>query len=103
MIRLSVMYPRTEGTRFDLDYWVDKHIPMIQAHCGDSLRAAAVDAGLAGGMAGEPSAFYGSAHLTFESLESMNAALAPHLAETMGDLPNYTDTAPMIEVSVVKL
>ena len=54
-------------------------------------------------MAGEPSAFYGSAHLTFESLESMNAALAPHLAEIMGDLPNYTDTAPMIEVSEVKL
>src|SRR5437879_13874646 len=100
MIRLSVMYPRTEGTRFDLDYWVDKHIPVIQAHCGDSLRAAAVDAGLAGGMAGEPSAFYGSAHLTVESLERMNAALAPHLGAIMRGLPNYTHTAPTIAARV---
>jgi hypothetical protein len=28
MIRVSVMYPSTDGAGFDLDYWLTKHIPM---------------------------------------------------------------------------
>ena len=29
MIRLSVMYPREPGKRFDLDYYINHHIAMV--------------------------------------------------------------------------
>ena len=28
MIKVSVLYPNTEGSKFDLDYYVNSHMPM---------------------------------------------------------------------------
>src|SRR5437773_10674077 len=38
MIRVSVMYPRTEGDSFDMDYYVNKHMPMVRDRCGEALK-----------------------------------------------------------------
>ena len=37
MIRVSVSYPATEGARFDMDYYLDKHIPLTSERYGDAL------------------------------------------------------------------
>ena len=29
MIKVTVMYPNEEGKKFDMDYYVNKHIPMV--------------------------------------------------------------------------
>ena len=103
MIRVSVIYPRTEGARFDMDYYVNKHIPMVQERCGDGLKGAAIDAGIAGGMSGQPSANIAVGHLTFDSLDTFRTVMGPHMPEIMGDIPNYTDITPVLEISEVKL
>ena len=36
MIKVSVLYPNTEGSRFDMDYYVNKHMPMVQSKLGSS-------------------------------------------------------------------
>ena len=48
MIRVSVMYPRTEGARFDEDYFLKKHIPMVARKCGDALMGVTAEGGLGG-------------------------------------------------------
>jgi uncharacterized protein (TIGR02118 family) len=42
-------------------------------------------------------------HLFFESVQAFQAAFAPHAAEITGDIPNYTNTQPTIQISEVKL
>jgi uncharacterized protein (TIGR02118 family) len=37
MIKINVMYPYTEGARFDHAYYRDQHMPMVKARLG-SLR-----------------------------------------------------------------
>ena len=31
MIRVTVLYPRSSDTHFDMDYYLNKHIPMVKA------------------------------------------------------------------------
>jgi uncharacterized protein (TIGR02118 family) len=39
------------------------------------------------------------ADLFFDDLESLTAALAAHGAETQADIPNFTDSIPVIQTS----
>ena len=49
-IMVSVLYPSGEGKSFDMDYYINKHVPMVQALLGDAIIGATVEEGLAGGV-----------------------------------------------------
>jgi uncharacterized protein (TIGR02118 family) len=40
-------------------------------------------------------------HFLFDSMESFMAAFAPHAARLQGDMSNYTDIKPIIQISEV--
>ena len=61
MIKVSVMYPYTEGARFDHDYYRDTHMPLLKARMGDACKSYTIDKGLAGGAPGTPVSY---THLT---------------------------------------
>jgi len=103
MIRVSVVYPRTEGESFDMDYYVNKHMPMVRDRCGEALKGMSILEGLAGGQPGEPPAYVCVGSLNFDSVEAFQGAFGPHMAEIMGDIPNYTKIAPQIQISEIKL
>lgn len=103
MIRVSVMYPNDEGAKFDMDYYVNKHMPMVGERCGDACKGMTVDQGLAGGAPGQPATYVALGHLLFDSVEAFQNSFGPHAGEIMGDIPNYTDTTPVIQISEVKL
>ena len=103
MIRVHVLYPKTEGGKFDMDYYCSKHMPLVKERCGDALKDLTVEAGLSGGMGGKPAANVAVGTLTFDSVEAFQAAMGPHMPEIMGDIPNYTDITPVLEISEVKL
>jgi uncharacterized protein (TIGR02118 family) len=42
-------------------------------------------------------------HFSFDSLESFMAAFSAHAATLQGDVPNYTDVQPVIQVNEVLL
>jgi uncharacterized protein (TIGR02118 family) len=102
MIQVAVQYPRTEGAKFDMDYYCTKHVPLLQERCGDALKSATILEGLSGGMSGKPSANIAAVLLAFDSLEAFQAAMGPHMGEIMGDIPNYTDITPVLEISEIK-
>ena len=103
MIRVSVMYPNDEGSKFDMDYYVNKHMPLVGERCGAALRGMSVDQGIGGAAPGQPATYSAVGCLLFDSVEDFQNAFAPHAGEIMGDIPNYTDTTPVIQISEVKL
>jgi uncharacterized protein (TIGR02118 family) len=103
MIRRSILYPNKAGARFDWAYYLDTHIPLLRRCLGPALKAVAVEQGLAGGAPGTPAAYVALCHLTFDSLPAFQAAFAPHAAEIMADIPNYTSIMPTVQTSEVKL
>lgn len=103
MIQVAVQYPRSGGAKFDMDYYVNKHMPMVAERCGDALKGMTILSGMTAGMSGEPSANIAVGTLTFESVDAFGAAMGPHMPEIMGDIPNYTDITPVLEISEIKL
>jgi uncharacterized protein (TIGR02118 family) len=101
MFKVSVMYPNKEGARFDHTYYRDKHMPLVKARLGDACKSYTVDKGLAGGAPGAPATYVGMCHIFCDSLEAFQAGMAKHGKEIMGDIANYTDIAPVMQVSEV--
>ena len=46
MIKVSVLYPNAEGVRFDMDYYVDKHMTMVKRVLGEAMTKFEIDEGL---------------------------------------------------------
>jgi len=93
MIRLSVLYPVTEGASFDHDYYRDHHVPLASRTWGDA--PAAIDKGLDG-------PYVAAVHFTFESIEAMGAAMGvPGTGDVLGDVANYTTISPVMQTSEI--
>jgi len=103
MIKVSVFYPNKAGARFDMGYYCTRHIPLVQQKLGTACKGVAVEQGVAGGAPGSAPAFIAMGHLLFDSVAAFQAAFAPHAQAIMGDIPNYTDLQPTIQISEVKL
>jgi uncharacterized protein (TIGR02118 family) len=101
MIKVSVMYPNTPGARLNYNYYRDKHMPLVKARLGDACKYYTVDKGLAGGTPGAPATYVGRCHIFCDSIEAFQAGFGPHAQEIMGDIPNYTDQTPVIQISEV--
>jgi uncharacterized protein (TIGR02118 family) len=101
MIKVSVMYPNTAGARFDHTYYRDKHMPLVKARLGDSCLYYTVDKGIGGGAPGSPAPYVGMCHIFSESLASFQAGFGPHAPEILADIANYTDLAPVMQISEV--
>lgn len=100
MIRMSVLYPRAEGKKFDLDYYAKKHMPLVQARwSGMGLVRWEVDKGLGGGAPGSPAPFVCVGHVYFNSLAELHKAVAAHGKELFADVPNFTNIAPQVQIS----
>jgi uncharacterized protein (TIGR02118 family) len=101
MIKVSVLYPHTPGCRFDIDDYCNRHMAMVKTLLGEACKGIAVDRGVAGDAAGSPPLYVAVGHLYFESVDAFRAAFAPHEAAIVADIGNYTDIAPLLQVSEV--
>ncbi len=101
MIRVTVMYPNTPGARFDHDYYLNKHMPLVASKMGSHLKSYSVDKGLAGGAPGAPATYICSGHLVCDSVEDFQAGFGPHADAILGDIPNYTDLAPVLQINEI--
>ena len=93
MIRLSVLYPATEGASFDHDYYRDKHVPLAVRTWG--LDGAEIDKGIDG-------PYVAAVHFKFESTEALQAAMAAEgTGDVLADVANYTSIAPVLQTSEI--
>jgi uncharacterized protein (TIGR02118 family) len=103
MTKITILYPNHRGSRFDLRYYIETHMPMsislLSTHPG--FRGCSVERGLGSGEPGIGAAYIALCHFLFESFEAFWAAFIPHAATLHGDMTNYTDITPVIQISEV--
>lgn len=103
MVRVSIFYPSNTGSRFDVDYYLDTHMPLALGLLGAAVKAVSVEIGVYGGMPGQAPPFTAICAFTCESVEAFTTAFLPNADVLQGDIPNYTDIAPLIQVSEIRM
>jgi len=103
MVKVSVFYPNGPGAKFDMNYYLKLHMPMVQQKLGTALKGLSVEEGLGGMPPGSPAPYLAGCDLLFDSVDEFGAAFTQHGAAIQADIPNYTNTQPTIQISLVKL
>jgi uncharacterized protein (TIGR02118 family) len=103
MIKVTVLYPNASGAKFDMNYYVTKHMPLVRDRCAPECHSIGAEGGVGGGAPGSPAPYIAVGYLTFDSVAAFQKAFTPHMAEIMGDIPNYTNTSPVIQISEITL
>ena len=98
-ITVTVSYPNTPGSKFDMDYYLAKHLELVGKCWGDKLISARAIKGIATPNPDTPPPYQVVAILEVESVEVLQDVLEAHGAEIMGDIPNFTDVEPVIQIS----
>jgi uncharacterized protein (TIGR02118 family) len=102
MIHVIISYPNQAGSRFDVDYYLKTHMPMVHAKLEPhGLTAAAVDEGLSGGAPGSEPKYRIQCVLSFPTLEQMEKGLKAEGASLMSDVKNFTDLRPETQINRV--
>ena len=93
MIRLSVLYPKTEGATFDHDYYRDTHVPLAVKSWG--LESAEIDRGVSG-------PYVAAVHFRFASKAALDEAMASEETKAvLADVANYTPIRPVLQTSEI--
>lgn len=103
MIRLTIMYPDSEDAYFDMDYYLSRHIAMVQEKCGSALKECSVEQGLGGAAPGAKAPYRVIAHLCVDSMEDFEKYVAPHDPDFAADVSNFTNIRPVIQINEVVL
>lgn len=103
MIRVSILYPNAQGSRFDLDYYLKTHMPMTETLLSPALKSMTVEHGLSGPTPGSRPAYIAMCHLLFDSIDAFMEAFMPHMETLTGDIKNYTDVEAVIQFNDVKI
>jgi uncharacterized protein (TIGR02118 family) len=96
MIKVSVLYPKSDGATFDIEYYCKSHMPMVRDKVGKALQGMAVEHGIDG-------PYLAAGHLFFDSVDAFKAAFDPHAKTIMADIPSYTNTQPVIQIGEVRI
>jgi uncharacterized protein (TIGR02118 family) len=94
MIAVTILYPKTDDSTFDMDYYTSSHMPMFAEVLGEACQgwgAVTLTSGKYAAM--------GWAMVT--SQDAFDAAMATGGAKVMGDVPNYTNVKPELLIGEV--
>ena len=102
MFKISILLPNTEGVRFDWDYFVRRHMPLVESRLRPlGLVGCAAEKGIQGAAAGSAAPFHCMAHMLFETLDGYKAAMKAHGKELAADMAKFTNAAPVIQISEI--
>jgi uncharacterized protein (TIGR02118 family) len=102
MVRIAVLYPNKPGSHFDVEYYLNTHMPLAARLIGPAAKAITVEIGRPGPDGSTPP-FAAIGAFTAETMEDFMQAFAPAMGELVADIPNYTDLQPVIQFSDIRL
>ena len=105
MTTISILYPNKPDSRFDMAYYLDVHMPMSIDRLGRApgFQSVTVEQGVSGPYPDTGAAFVAVCHFVFDSYQAFVEAFTPHAELLQGDIANYTDVEPIIQVSEPKI
>ena len=99
-ISVSVIYPNSEGARFDMDYYVNSHLKMVKDSWYDlGMKSITIHKGISAPKPGTPPPFLVIGIMEFDSIEDFYAAGKSNGKEMAADLANFTNIEPVVQIN----
>ncbi|RYN46677.1 hypothetical protein AA0118_g12488 [Alternaria tenuissima] len=91
-ITVTVLFPNTPDAKYDIDYYVNKHMPLIQTLWGRYGVKSWSATKFSNEVDGSPSLYAFGSVVVWEDHEEMkNAFSGPEAKEVMGDIVNFSN------------
>ena len=100
-VKISILYPNEEGKTFDMNYYSNNHMPMVAELFGDALLGYGIEKGISGRTPEEPLPYVATGYFYFDTIEDYGKAFGPNAEQILGDIPNYTNIRPLIQISEI--
>ena len=102
MFKVAILYPNGEGKTFDMEYYEKKHMPMVAGFLGKNLKFYEIDKGLAGRTPEDKVPFVAIGYFYIQNVTEYNQAIARNRDAVVGDIKNYTNIQPIVQISEIK-
>jgi uncharacterized protein (TIGR02118 family) len=103
MVRITVLYPNKPGSQFDIEYYLNTHMPMSAKLLGPAVKNISVDIGRPTPGSDAPAPFAAIATFTCDTVEDFVEAFTPVAGELQGDIPKYTNIEPVIQFGDIRI
>jgi uncharacterized protein (TIGR02118 family) len=97
---LTVLFPSGEGVHFDIEYYVNHHIPLVLSLYGKSIRNYEVFQARANPN-GPPPPFLAMANIWIADEKAFNEASREHAKDFSPDVPNFTNAKTVAFTNVM--
>jgi uncharacterized protein (TIGR02118 family) len=77
-------------------------MPMTKRLLSPALRDVTVVLGVSAALPGDPPPYVAACFLLFDTAQAFYDAFVPHMEQLQGDIPAYTDIAPVIQIGEVR-
>ena len=96
-IKVSILYPSGEGKTFNMDYYINQHMPMVQKSLSEGVLHVTVEKGV------DNMPYLTMTNIYYESMSSVekNFLLNSNREKVQNDIPNFTNTTPIIQISEI--
>jgi uncharacterized protein (TIGR02118 family) len=92
MVTVTVLYPRVDDVKFDMDYYREKHFGLLRDCLGAGLKRDEIHDVVDG-------PFVAYCQMYFDDIADFQGPMAEHGAEIRRDVAEYTNAQPVILVS----
>jgi uncharacterized protein (TIGR02118 family) len=103
MIKVSVLYSSGDGSTLDMDYYCARQMALVRRLLSPTLKGVEIEEGIGGLETRSPPAYLAIGNLLFESAQAFQSAFELHAMAIIGEIPNYTNSRPTIQMSEAKL
>ena len=102
MFKVAILYPYGEGKTFDMDYYENRHMPMVAGFLGKNLKFYEIDKGIAGRTPNDKVPYLAVGYFYIKDVAEYNKAIGKNIDEVISDFKNYTNIQPIVQISEVK-
>jgi len=102
MFKVAILYPNGDDKTFDMDYYENKHMPMVAGFLGKNLRFYEIDKGIGGRTPNDKAPFVAVGYFFINDVAEYNKAIAQNIDVIRNDIPKYTNIQPTVQISEIK-
>ena len=101
MIRVTGLYRDMSNSKFDFDYYVNAHMPLVKKRLADfGMGNFEVERGIEAAD-GEAAPCICIVHIEFPTIDDFKRGFEKHGGELSADVPNYTNIVPEMQISEI--